>query len=278
MRKFLWLAAAPLLLAAAQDSGPRATLEVRQADGSFRAVDRYAVPESHRSGDGSIASEGPVWRNGVAAYRLDLVRNVPDLAGGSPLDTGRSLGLGGIGVLRDGRATQLGPSLIAVRLFESPRSATVVVDNQGFAGAGGKASLSATYRIFAGSRLTHVEARVTGKVPAMVAGIALRADAGQVDSPKKKPWRYIATWGERDRLGVALFYPSNEAEAAGDDGRSLYVRFCDPRHLRYAFAAWEPGTDGGRGDFRKWLAESADALATRPQVIPAGQKLCPRGG
>ncbi len=309
MRHFLWLAAAPLLLAA-QDApapAPPATLNVRQADGSYKLVDRIDVPADHTVHDGLIAFEGPGWESDKVAYRLYLDhRNVPDIYGKklpapilpkigmgkddyhSMADWGQdifqvdnSLGMGGIGVLRGGKATQLGPAKISARVFNTPRAATVLVDNRGFAGEGGKADLSTTYRIFAGSRLTHVEARVTGKVPAMVAGIVEHQGVRRIDSPKRGAWRYVATWGQQslahDDLGIALFYPADEALAPVSDGQTIYVTFCDPRNLRYAFAAaWvqEPAAPKTEKEFRKWLDETAAELGRHPHVAASGQKTC----
>jgi hypothetical protein len=83
----------------------------------------------------------------------------------------------------------------------------------------------------------------------------------------------VATWGERqsenhDGLGLALFYPPAEA-AAGDDGRSLYVRFKTPQRVRYAFAAAWAKEGGGlktQGEFEAWLVRTAAELATPIRV------------
>jgi hypothetical protein len=254
-----------------------------------------------------IAFEGPGWESDKVAYRLYLdERNVPDVYGkklpGAVLpkigmgkddyhtmadwgmdifQVNQSLGLGGIGVLRGGRASQLGKSRIAVQVRNSRDVASVQVDNRGFPGADGPADLSTTYSIHAGSRLTHVEATTSGKVPVMVAGLTQHKSAIRIPSPKGKSWRYIATWGEqslaKDGLGIALFYPADEVEAMGYDDQSLYVRFCDPRHIRYAFAAaWvqEPAAPKDARSFRKWLDETVDALAKMPRKRAPGQKLC----
>lgn len=312
MKHVLWLAAAPLLLAATQDApAPQATLNVRQPDGSYRLVDRFDVPAGHRIHDGMIAFEGPGWESDKVAYRLYLdERNVPDVYGKRLPDpvlprigmgkddyhtladwgmdifqVNQSLGVGGIGVLRGGKATQLGPARISARVWNTPRSATVLVENRGFAGEGGAADLSTTYRIFPGSRVTNVEARVTGKAPAMVAGLTLHPDVTRIESPKRGKWRYFATWGEQslagDALGIALFYPADEALTTGSDGESLYVQFCDPRNIRYAFAAaWaqEPAAPKTERAFRKWLDDTAAELAGQAYVVPTGQKLCEAKG
>ncbi len=314
MKHLLWLAAAPLLLAATQDSpGPlaQATLNVRQADGSYKLVDRFDVPADHKIHDGMVAMEGPGWESDKVAYRLYLdERNVPDIYGKklpAPIlprigmgkddyhtladwgmdifQVNQSLGMGGIGVLRGGKATQLGPAKISARVWNTERAATVLVTNGGFAGEGGAADLSTTYRIAPGSRVTNVEARVSGKVPVMVAGLTLHPNVSRIESPKRGSWRYVATWGVQslahDQLGIALFYPADEALAPASDGDSLYVQFCDPRTLRYAFAAaWvqEPGAPKTEKAFRQWLDDAAADLARQPYAPPTGQKFCPAKG
>jgi len=310
MKHALWLLAAPLLVAAGQDAAPPAplaTLNVRQADGSYRLAERLDVPADHKIHDRLIAMEGPGWESDKVAYRLYLdERNVPDIYGkklpGNVLPTigmgkddyhamapwgqdifqvDQSLGMGGIGVLRNGTATQLGKAKISARIFNTDRAATVLVTNTGFPGDGGGADLSTTYRIFPGSRLTNVEARVSGKVPAMIAGLTLHDGVTKIESPKRGKWRYFATWGQqslaKDDLGIALFYPADEAASTGTDGESLYVQFCDPRNLRYAFgAAWvqEPGAPKTEREFRKWLDDTAADLAKQPYVVGAAQKTC----
>jgi hypothetical protein len=295
---------APLLLIAAQDV-PRpfaaSTINVQQggtrgADGiitggTYKLVDSFDVPADHIIHDRVIALEGPGWESDKVAYRLYLdERNVPDIYGkrqpGRILDrigqgkddyhtladwgmdvfqVNQSLGMGGIGVLRGGRATQLGKSTIRVATDDRDGAAGVRVDNRGF--DGGAADLATSYRIFPGSRLTHVEAQVTGKAPAMVAGITLHPGVTRIDSPQRGAWRYVATWGvqslARDELGIVLFYPAGETLAPASDGGSLYVQFRNPARIRYAFAAaWvqEPGAPKTIAAFRAWLDKEAAAL------------------
>lgn len=319
MRKALLLAA-PLLLIAAQDTPQpfaAATLNVQQggtrgedgkySGGSFKLVDRFEAPAAHGPRDQLIAFEGPGWESDKVAYRLYLdERNVPDIYGkrlpGRVLDrigqgkddyhamadwgqdifqVNQSLGMGGIGVMRGGKATQLGPSKISAHVANDARSAAVMVDNRGFQGEGGLADLSTIYRIEPGSRVTHVEARVTGKAPEMAAGLTRHPGVTRIPTPGKGAWRYIATWGvqslAKDELGIALFYPADEVAGTGEDDQSLFVRFCDSRFVHYAFAAaWvqEPGAPKDAAAFRKWLDATAAELAAKPYVRPAGQKLC----
>jgi hypothetical protein len=242
LKPLLALALAPLILAAQDSSAPFAT------------------------------TDGPAWRSGDAAYRLNR-QSVPVATnGGSDLSTDDGLGVGGIGVLDGTRVQPLGVAPSGARVWNTPLAATVLVENRGVAGT---ANLSTTYRIFEGSRLTNVEARGTGKLPDLVAGIALQPRVSKIESPKRGAWRYVATWGSQAQgggtLGVALFYLADEALKPQDDGASWYVRFCDPRNVRYAFATQQ----GDEKSFRKWLADTTTELTTRAVVVPSTQVTCP---
>lgn len=300
MSRLLWLAA-PLALLAARDV-PRpfaaATLNVQTggkpgADGKlhggrFALTDRIDVPADHRIHDQLIAMEGPGWESDKVAYRLYLdERNVPDIYGkrqpGRILDrigmgaddyhtladwgmdifqVNQSLGMGGIGVLRGGKVTQLGPSRIHAEAREIGDIAMVEVENRGFTGADAPADLKTRYAIKAGSRVTSVSARVHGAAPQMVAGLTLHPGVTRIAGGGR--WRYFGTWGvqslAKDELGIVLFYRAGDALDVGENAGSLFVAFCDPARIRYAFAAaWvqEPDAPKTLGAFKAW----ADTIA-----------------
>ena len=293
------LAAAPVPKAPAaprQAAPPYATavLNVNTAKG-FRLLDRFDVPGDHAIHDGLIAFEGPGWESDKIAYRLYLdERNAIDIFGkkrpepilakiGIGKDdyhamadwgmdifkAGETLGAGGLGTLRGGRAEQLGPSRISARvLADGPGIASVAVDNRGWNGVAGPADLSATYSIAAGSRLTKVSAIGSDAATPIVAGLTLHPGVTIIHSPPGGAWHYVATYGAQslagDDLGIAIFYPSDSADAA-EDGRTLYVRFRDPKRIRYAFGAtWhqEPGAPQDVSAFRRWLDETAAGLGS----------------
>ncbi|MES2442422.1 MAG: DUF4861 family protein [Pseudomonadota bacterium] len=292
----------PLLLMAAQDApppAPHATLNVQQGGsrgtdgiyrgGTFTLVDRLDVPAEHGPRDSLIAFEGPGWESDKVAYRLYLdERNVPDIYGkklpGAVLgrigqgkddyhamadwgmdifQVNQTLGMGGIGVMRDGKVSQLGPSAIRAQVFNGASVARVEVENRGFAGAGGPADLTTSYAISSGSRVTFVHASVTGAAPQMVAGLTLHPGVHILESTTGK-WRYIATWGvqslAKDELGIALFYPADNVAETGQNNGTFFVRFCNPRRIVYAFAAaWvqEPDAPKSAAAFRQWLDKTA---------------------
>jgi hypothetical protein len=269
--------------------------------GDYAPVRHYDVPPSHEIHDPLISKEGPAWESDRVAYRLYLdQRNVIDVYGkklpspvmhrigvGGPsyhveadwgmdvLAVGDALGDGGLGVLRGERAEQIGAfdAISADIAANGPVLATVKIADRGWDFDGRKVDLAARYSIAAGSRLTRVEAEARPGVP-IVAGLVEHPDTAVLRSPPGAAgWAYVATWGERqsenqDGLGLALFYPPEEA-AAGDDGRSLYVRFKTPQRIRYAFAAAWAKEGGGlktRGEFEAWLVRTAAELATPIRV------------
>ncbi|MDF7774937.1 DUF4861 family protein [Sphingomonas sp. AOB5] len=300
MRRALLLA--PLLLLAAQDAPEpvaQATLNVRQADGSYKLVERIDVPADHKIHDGLIAFEGPGWESDRVAYRLYLdERNVPDIYGkklpapilprigmgkddyhtmadwGMDLfQVNKTLGMGGIGVMREGKVTQLGPSTIRAQVFNKTDRASVAVINDGFSGNGGRpARLMTNYSIRPGSRVTEVMAMVLKDAPPMVAGLTVHPGVEKLAS-NGPGWRYIATWGKQslagDELGIALFYPAANVAETGENSGTYFVRFCNALLIRYAFAAaWvqEPGAPKDIASFRTWLEATAAELGENDKV------------
>lgn len=274
--------------------------------GDYTLVGRYDVPPSHQIHDPLISKEGPAWESDRVAYRLYLdKRNVTDVYGkklpepvmhrigvGGPsyhleadwgmdvLAVGDALGDGGLGVLRGGKAEQIGPvdHISADIVADGPVLAGVKVQDRGWVFEGRKVDLEARYAIAAGSRLTVVEAKADSGTP-IVAGLVEHPETTVLRSRPGAPgWAFVATWGERqsenhDGLGLALFYPP-DAGSTGDDGRTLYVRFRDPQRIRYAFAAAWAKEGGGlktRAEFEAWLARAAIELAAPIRVGRAGR-------
>jgi hypothetical protein len=264
--------------------------------GTYKQLDHLDVPPEHLIHDNLIAFEGPGWESDRVAYRLYLdERNVTDIFGKkrpAPIlgtigmggddyhadaDWGmdvfqvdQSLGVGGLGTIRNGMAEQIGPATITATVEENgPVVAAVRVEDKGWQGASGPVDLTARYSIAAGSRVTRVEASLSDPATPLVAGLTHHEGVAVVAAPPTaERWGYVATYGKQslagDRLGIVLFYPGGEGVTTHDDGRSLYIRFADPRHVRYAFAAaWEqePAAPKAQGAFRRWIAQQAAELA-----------------
>ncbi|HEU5286136.1 MAG TPA: DUF4861 family protein, partial [Sphingomicrobium sp.] len=184
------------------------------------------------------------------------------------------LGAGGIGVWR-GKVTQLGPSRISASIVNGRGQASVRVVSAGFAGKGGPATLDATYSIAAGSRITRVDATITGAVPDMIAGL-IRHPGVELVSGRTDHWAFAGTWGNqslaKDDLGMVLFYRHDRAEVQVGD-TDISIHFCNPKALHYAFAAAWSQEAGGlrtRQAFEAWAMQViAQFERTDHEVKPA---------
>jgi rhamnogalacturonyl hydrolase YesR len=274
--------------------------------GVFHLRKDFKVPAGHTGHDGLIAFEGLGWESDKVAYRLYLDdRNATDIYGkklprpvlqsigqGTAdyhamadwgqdiLQVDRSLGIGGIGEVRDGKASQLGSGQVVGHVAnEGPVSASATVENLGF--NGGATSLVTRYRIHAGSALTFVDAKGTGMSGPVAAGIVHHKGMTvlQPDKPSGG-WSYIATWGRQslagDDLGLVLFFPEEAvATRFNDDGQTLFVTFKNAAKVRYAFAqTWVQDATGVRDldGFKAYIAATLDGLNRPVRVLPAERK------
>lgn len=290
---------------AATPSPPRvmATLKVQvggtlQGDavkgGHFEDRASFTPPADHFIHDGLIAFEGIGWESDRAGYRLYLdKRNVTDLFGkfgpdpvfpyigrgfddyqyprgwgGDIYKVGDALGVGGLGFLRGGKATQTGPNVITGKVLTTgPVTAEVEVDADRIGGGAG--SLHATYAITAGSALTEVRAEAKAMDAPLLTGLTVHpGDARILSAPEAgAAWAYIGVWGPQehgpDDIGTAVFYrPDAVTGAAVDDGQTLYLQFRAPRAHYYFAGRWVQenkdiaGYTGAVRDeagFRAWL-------------------------
>ncbi len=286
-----------------QDGGTLDPADHVVKGGVFHLHSRYAVPAGHVLSDHTIAFEGLGFESDKAAYRVYLdARNAADLYGkklpktvlqdiGQGVDdyddfhaawgadiyqVGRSLGLGGIGEVRGGKATQIGASTITASVADDgPVSAQATIVNAGF--DSGAARLMTHYAIHLGSPLTTVDAQAAGTTGAIAAGLA-RHDKVEVLRQATGTWGYIAAYGAQslagDDLGTALFFRTADiASPFNDDGSTFYVTFKDSARVHYAFAGtWVQDGTGVRslGDFKAWLAATVDGLNHPATVAVAG--------
>ncbi len=274
--------------------------------GVFHLRKDYKVPADHFIHDGVIAFEGIGWESDKVAYRLYLdERSVTDIYGKkvtypilqsigqnhgdyhSMNDWGQdifqvdqSLGIGGVGIVRVGKATQVGKAQVVGHASnEGPISATATVDNLGF--DGGKANLTTHYHITSGSAVTMVDAAASGASGPIAAGLVHHKDMTVFKSETVTgDWGYIASWGQQslagDNLGIVLFFPEKAvASRFNDDGQTLFVTFKDPAKVHYGFAAtWVQDGSNVRDldGFKAYIAATIDGLNHPVRVVPAGKK------
>jgi rhamnogalacturonyl hydrolase YesR len=270
----------------------RATIPVKTGSG-YREVPSFTVPPSHEIHDPLLPIEGAGWESDRVAYRLYLdKRYVTDIFGkklpdpvlhrigqGGPSyheenawgmdvwSVGDSLGAGGLGVLKNGMATQIGPmeSITASVAASGPMLADMHVICIGFGLNNQSSTLFADYSIAAGSRLSVIAASASGM--RLVAGFGKFPHTEFIASAPAKGWGYLASWGRqsengKDDVGVALFYPVAGIARTGDDGRSRYILF--KNRARYAFAAaWSREGNGlpAEAAFRAYLSRTAAELS-----------------
>ncbi|MBW8734512.1 MAG: DUF4861 family protein, partial [Asticcacaulis sp.] len=192
----------------------------------------------------------------------------------------QSLGIGGIGEVRGGKASQVGPNQVIGHVAtEGPVSASATVENLGF--DGGKANLVTRYRIHSGSAVTFVDARGSGMTGPVAAGLVHHKDMTVLKSEKPTgDWGYIASWGQQslagDNLGIVLFFPEKAvATRFNDDGQTLFATFKDPSKVHYAFAeTWVQDGSGVRDldGFKAYIATTLDGLNHPVRVLPAAKK------
>ena len=265
--------------------------------GTFHLRDQFTSPPDHFIHDGLIAFEGIGWESDKVAYRLYLdQRNVTDIFGkygagmifpivghgfddyqypvawgGDIFKVGPSLGVGGIGLLRDGKATQIGPSTITGRVIaKGPVTAIAGVDADAI--AGGKGSIHATYAITAGSVITEVTVKADQVAEPLVTGLTVHP-GDQTFAPKaENELTYIAAWGPQehgpDPVGWAVFYRADDVTGVPvNDGQTLFVQFKAATGANYRFGArWtQEGKEAVPGirnldDFKAWLTQTVNEL------------------
>jgi hypothetical protein len=265
--------------------------------GTFHLRDQFTSPSDHFIHDGLIAFEGIGWESDKVAYRLYLdQRNVTDIFGkygsgmifpnvghgfddyqypvawgGDIFKVGASLGVGGIGLLRDGKATQIGPSTITGRVIANgPVTAIAGVDADAIAGS--KGSIHATYAITAGSVITEVTVKADQVAEPLVTGLTVHPGDQTLTPQATGDWTYIAAWGPQehgpDCVGWAVFYRAGDVTGAPvNDGQTLFIRFKSPTDANYRFGArWtQEGRDAAPGirdlaGFKTWLEQTTDEL------------------
>lgn len=265
----------------------------------YRPLSSITVPADHTVGDRIFPYEGIGWENGLVGYRLYLdgrfvsdifgkQRPAPALTGigehGSyhslapwgmdVLKVGPSLGIGGLGVIRNGEPTQFGRvSGLSAQVLESGGDAGAFsVSAKAIEAAPGiSGDVEAEYRIVRQSPLTRVKVAATGNLP-LTTGIVIHDGVEFWQSASRTgPWRYLATWGNqsenKDGLGMALFYRADQARYGGLANATHFVAFKD-NTFEYAFlAAWELDAQNitTRAQFERLLTDELASLEGNTQ-------------
>lgn len=241
-------------------------------DAPYVEADRVAVPADHTIGDRLFPYEGIGWENGFVGYRLyldgrltsdafgkrqgqpalariDASSSYHELAdwGMDVLHVGPSLGMGGLGILRNGTPQQFGKiGEIRVAIADpGPSKGAFTIDARGIEGPGGATgAIASRYSIDRTSPLTRVAVSAQGGLP-LVAGIVRNngTEFWQSGERSDGSWQYLASFGRqsenKDMLGLALFYRADQARYGGLSNSTHFVAFEGPS-FEYGFlAAWE---------------------------------------
>lgn len=271
-------------------SSDKAGIDIGMLDDG-RSVQSFDSPAGYQRDAKILTYEGPGWESDKVGYRLYLDgRNVLDIFGKKTpgivlpqvgrgedyhamadwgmdiLKVGNSLGAGGWGVFKNGKAQQVGnaDSYSARVVTDTDETATLAVALQSAGQCEG--DMTATYTINAGERLTYIN--VTGECARPVAvGIVIHPGTEKLASGGENGWQYVARYGKQslvpDNLGIALFYRAEGVSEAGDDEDDSYVVFRKIGNVDYVTgAAWaqEGGGITDKAGFMAWLAETQAAL------------------
>ncbi len=256
-------------------SRAKATVDLRWRDDEtapFRATSQLTVPANHVIHDRMFPYEGIGWESEFAGYRLFLdERSAIDMFGkqrpGPALEAigdasgsyhelapwgmdilhvGPSRGIGGLGQLRDGMPTQLGKvGAMQAKIYPDDKNAQFAVDYEGVTSIEGrKANIRAFYSMSPTSPITSVSVKSSGGEIQLTTGIVAHPELSAFTSPiATGPWHYIASFGaqseNKDKLGLAIFYRSDQAQSGGTANETHFITFTTSTFDYKFVGVWE---------------------------------------
>jgi hypothetical protein len=265
---------------------------------TYVSVKSLDLPATHVIGNKYFPYEGIGWENDLIGYRIYIdERSVADVFGKktpgvalSKMDyrnkyhemaewgmdvmhVGPSQGIGGLGLIRDGKLGRFGKQakVRAEVIRQKGREASFRLIHSAVPLDGGAlGSVSTRYSIRTGSPLTYVQVeKASLGQNSFASGLVWHAGNRLIEgSPTKKGgWTYIAAWGEnwsqnKDALGIALFYRDGQATRRPIENEAYPIVFTTAKPS-YAFGAvWEQGLEAVKteADFKAWLARQVSSL------------------
>ncbi|MBN1894414.1 DUF4861 domain-containing protein [bacterium] len=248
--------------------------------GTFQNIRKLRVPDEHTDHSDYIRYEGPGWESDRVGYRFYLDwRNAIDIFGKKTsamvlqdvgqdgfesyhamsdwgmdvLKVGETLGLGSLAEWHGKKALRVAEtdSVTCEIVASGPLFSMIRTKYFGWKTAAGHADLVSELSIFAGSRATRHEIRVSGAEPRLCTGIVKLENGEPVQSSDMtQDWSFLATYGKQslaeDNLGMAVLYKSEQCiEKTADEGSHVAVLKSPGGRLEYYFlAAWEKEKDG----------------------------------
>ncbi len=272
--------------------------------GTFENITSLRVPDEHTDHSFDIRYEGPGWESDRVGYRFYLDwRNAVDVFGKTTremvlqdvgqdgfdsyhepgdwgmdiLKVGESLGLGSIGIWKDGRANRVAEtdSIICRIVASGPIYSGIETSYYGWMAGEVKTDARSLLSISAGSRLTRHDFTTSVELDNLCTGIVKDRNAGLLlPEAGGEGWTYIATYGTQslagDNLGMAVIFRSGELSEVTQDAHShVVVLKPSGKTLTYYFlAAWEkePGGITDKEAFMDYLDETVRRLDNAPSV------------
>ena len=249
-------------------------------EGTFVNVEELDVPKEHTDHSWYIRYEGPGWENKQTAYRLYLDwRNAIDIFGkkvdtlvlpyvgqdgfdsyhnSAPwgqdiLKAGKSLGIGGYGRLVSDTIAHFDQvEKTLVKVDNSDSKSSVAIDYKGWATPGVTTDLNSVISIFPEDRFLKAELTPGVEFEGLATGIVKFDDIPLMqETSESGDWAYIATYGtqtlagENDKLGMAIFYKT--AQANSKEGPYDHLVVFNPAtdtQTYYILSAWDQEQNG----------------------------------
>jgi len=257
--------------------------------GTFHNTDYLRVPAEHKDHSWFVRYEGPGWESDKVGYRFYLdQRNAADVFGKKTtamvlqevgqdgfesyhnpqpwgmdvMKVGKSLGLGSIGALADGKVTRVEKTdSVDCRVVENgPVFSSLLTRYFGWQVGSDKHDLRSRLSIHAGTRLTRELLTFTHAPAMMVTGIVKDKSAKLFTSPGDgQHWAYLATYGlqslNSDNLGLVIFFKPADVAGFATDEYSEFVKLkIQDNGAEYYFAATWSGEPGGIQNETQFLA------------------------
>jgi hypothetical protein len=274
------------------------------AGGSFKNVEYLRVPPEHKDHSWFIRYEGPGWESDKVGYRFYLdQRNATDVFGKvtdqmvlqqvgldgfdsyhnmqpwgmDVMKVGKSLGLGSIGSLVDGKIERVEKTdSVTCRIEQNgPVYSSIETRYRGWKLADTKFNVQSLISIHAGTRLSRQQLRFDEAPENISTGIVKDKTSPLIsEKGSKEKWGYLATWGKQslnnDELGLAVFFDPGNFSTFTEDEFSHVVKLKPVQtSLQYYFlAAWvkEPGGIQNEEQFKKYVDQVALELANPVKV------------
>src|SRR6185369_2544533 len=269
--------------------------------GTFKNTDFLRVPPEHKDHSWFLRYEGPGWESDKVGYRFYLdQRNASDVYGKLTADmvlqqvgldgfesyhhmqpwgmdvmkVGKSLGIGSIGAMVDGKITRVEKTdSITSRITENGNVYSSILTNYyGWKIGEKKHDLQSRITIHAGTRLTHQFLTLTNQPDNICTGIVKDKKAVLLSSKgDASNFGYLATYGKQslngdgDELGLAVFFRDADANEFTEDEFSHIVKLKPASvNIEYYFlATWvlEPNGIKDQPQFETYLKKVASELA-----------------